>query len=171
MSMHEASPERGRTPPPSLAWWKPWTALASVTFALQFAWEMLQAPLYANMTDVGPVEGSRICATAALGDVVITLLVYGAAAAVAGTRTWVLRPRPGIVAPYLALGIVVTAAIEVLAVYRIGRWSYGAAMPRVAGVGLAPLAQWVVVPILTLWLIRRWLKHRATRPPPGDHHG
>ena len=156
---------------PSLKLWQPWITVATAAFALHFTWEMLQAPLYVGMTGLRFGEGTRICAVASLGDVVLALTAYGAVAAFAGRRAWLLRPTPGNIAAYLVLGLAVTAAIELLAVYRIGRWSYGPAMPRVAGIGLAPLLQWVVVPVLTLWVARRYLEYTARRTRFGEHHG
>jgi hypothetical protein len=44
-------------------------------------------------------------------------------------------------------------------------------MPTLAGIGLAPLAQWVVVPGLALWCLREWHPVRlepGTRPPSSD---
>jgi hypothetical protein len=35
-----------------------------------------------------------------------------------------------------------------------GLWSYAETMPTVAGVGVAPALQWVVIPMLMLWLAR-----------------
>ena len=31
-------------------------------------------------------------------------------------------------------------------------------MPRLLGIGVAPLAQWIVVPVMTLWLAKFYLK-------------
>ena len=45
------------------------------------------------------------------------------------------------------------------------------ALPTLAGIGLAPLAQWVVVPGLALWCLREWHPVRlepGTRPPSSD---
>jgi hypothetical protein len=44
-------------------------------------------------------------------------------------------------------------------------------MPTLAGIGLAPLAQWVIAPGLALWCLREWHPVHApadSMPPPGD---
>ena len=68
-----------------------------------------------------------------------------------------------------ALGVSITVAIEGLATrgYWIGNWNYLPTMPLVpgAGIGLAPLLQWVVLPLLTLWFVRRQLAHRPETIP------
>jgi hypothetical protein len=57
---------------------------------------------------------------------------------------------------FVACGIVATAGIE-LAALRVGRWTYAARMPilPLMGIGLVPLAQWLVLPPVVLWLVRR----------------
>jgi hypothetical protein len=40
---------------------------------------------------------------------------------------------------------------------RLARSSYAPAMPLLAGIGLVPIAQWIVLPLITLWLTRRHL--------------
>lgn len=52
----------------------------------------------------------------------------------------------------------------VLCIHRWGRWSYGPSMPLLLGVGVSPLAQWVVVPVVMLWLAKRYLRRGAVEP-------
>jgi hypothetical protein len=141
--------------------WQPWAALAAGSLALNFAWEMLQAPLYEGMVAMPRGRATWLCARASAGDAVITLAAYGSVAAAAGSRAWVAHPRVARVAGYLAVGLAVTVALEYLNVYALGRWAYGPSMPRVLGVGLAPLAQWLVVPLLSLWLARNYVRRRT----------
>ncbi len=133
--------------------WQPWAALAAASLPIHFAWEMLQAPLY-----LPHERWAWLCAQASAGDVVITLLAYAGASWVPGTRAWIARPRATHVTAYLAIGLGVTVLLEFLSVYRWGRWAYGPNMPRLLGIGVAPLAQWIVVPALTLWLAKSYLK-------------
>lgn len=135
--------------------WQPWAALAAFAFLLHFAWEMLQFPLYAGLSAARHDAATWMCLRATVGDVAIALAAYGAASAVARSAQWVLRPRSMPIAVYLGAGLGVTVAVEWVSVHRWERWSYADAMPLVLGVGLAPLVQWVAVPLLTLWLTRR----------------
>jgi len=133
--------------------WEPWLALGFFAFVTNFVWEMLQAPLYIGMTQLPWWRGTAICAFATVGDVVIALVAY--AGATAGRERWWLR-RPSIrrVTLYLAVGLVVTLVLEVVNVYVMHRWSYASAMPLVLGIGVSPIAQWLIVPIVTLVLAR-----------------
>jgi hypothetical protein len=103
-------------------------------------------------------EGVRACSEAALGDVLITLISFWVVAAIARTRNWVLHASRAHTFVFVACGLVATAVIELVAVQG-GRWSYDARMPTLPlmGIGLIPLAQWLLLPPLVLWLVRRQL--------------
>lgn len=155
----------------ALSRWQPWAAFALTAFALHWTWEMVQAPLYESMRTLSLAAATWQCTAASVGDVALTLLAYAAVAAAAG-RTWLLRPRRAELAGYLAVGLLLTAALELLSVRVWGRWSYAPGMPRVLGVGLAPLLQWIVVPLATLWIVRRHLARRVglTVSPARSSH-
>jgi hypothetical protein len=142
-----------------------------VIFALllNFAWEILQAPLYAGMADRPHAQVIRACLQATVGDAVIMLMAHGAVAAVARSRRWIVAPRGSQLALFVAIGVSITAAIEGLATrgYWIGQWNYLPTMPLVpgTGIGLVPLLQWVVLPLLTVWFVRRQLARRSEAIP------
>lgn len=61
------------------------------------------------------------------------------------------------IAIFLGVGLVVTILFEALATGMFQRWAYSDAMPRVPviGTGLLPLLQWLLIPLLVLWFVRR----------------
>jgi len=122
-------------------------ALGLVAFALHFTWEMAHAKWYATMNALPFWTATAWCARAALIDVLIGAAAYAVAALIARNVRWVRQPGALPLTFYLAIGIVVTVAIERWAV-AIGRWRYAATMPTIGGVGLSPLLQWLVVPLL-----------------------
>lgn len=135
--------------------------VAAFALLLNFAWEILQAPLYVGMADMPHAQVTKACLQAAFGDMVILLLAYGAVAAVARNRRWIVAASGWQLAWFVAIGIVITAGIELLATrgYWVQSWNYLPTMPLVpsTGIGLAPLLQWVVLPLLTVWFVRRQL--------------
>ncbi len=62
----------------------------------------------------------------------------------------------GVVA-FLAIGLGITIVFELLATGPLNRWEYGELMPMVPiiRVGASPVAQWVILPLLQLWLVKR----------------
>lgn len=152
-------------PDNGLPWWQPWAALSLFALPLNFPWELLQAPLYAEMAEAPHWAVVLDCGRATLGDIAITLVAYAAVMVRRRGRGWIQAPSGLDVAAYVAIGLLLTAAIEALSVYWWRRWSYSSAMPLLAGVGVAPLAQWTVLPPIGLWLARRHLAS-CRRPAP-----
>ncbi len=144
---------------------QPWAALTVAAFPLHWAWEMLQAPLYGSMRSLSGWEATRLCTVATVGDVAIGLISYAAVVALVGNRSWLLHLRPARITGYLAVGLALTIVLEILSVQRWGRWSYAPSMPRVLGVGITPLAQWIIVPLLTIWVVRWYLARGASQLP------
>ena len=68
---------------------------------------------------------------------------------------WSLRrPLAGVgIAIVASLGYTVWA--EWRNVYVLGSWAYADTMPTIGGIGVAPLMQWIVLPILALLWMRR----------------
>lgn len=122
-------------------------ALGVVAFALHFVWEMAHAKWYATMNALPFWTATAWCARAALIDVAISAGAYTAAALIARSSRWLNELRALPVAIYFAIGLGITIAIERWAI-AVGRWRYEASMPTFGGVGVSPLLQWIVVPLL-----------------------
>ncbi len=48
----------------------------------------------------------------------------------------------------------ITVAFELLATGPLNQWEYGELMPTI-GVGDAPVANWLILPLLQLWFVKR----------------
>ena len=135
-----------------------------VVFALllNFPWEFLQVPLFEQMPYAAHWEAIKTCSRATLGDAAIMLAAYWVVAAARGHRSWIARPDTTGVVLFATIGLLATAIIERLALAGlwIDSWSYSAAMPVVPGigVGLSPLLQWVVLPPLVVWFVKRQIR-------------
>ena len=131
--------------------------LLILSFPMHFAWEVLQAPLFASMQMATHMDGIRICLQATLGDMVIALLAFWTASILTGTRQWAVRPARWATVAWFGVGIVITIVLEFYSTEISARWSYGASMPRLplTGTGITPLLQWVVIPMIVLWYLRR----------------
>lgn len=128
------------------------------TFAFHFTWEMLQAPAFLNFAE-STSAGTIRCFVAALGDVLIAAGAYGITAFAFRSTTWPLRAHWMVpAATWVAVGVIATVIFEHWALAQ-GRWAYGPEMPLVFGVGVLPLLQWFIVPMLTLGLVRRLARH------------
>lgn len=135
---------------------------------LNYPWELIQTPLFEGMATAPHWDAVKICTRATLGDGIIMLIAYWSVSAAARNRWWFMRPSRYPVIGFIAVGLVITILLEMLAIRSIHPgwgWQYAEAMPTLPGigVGLTPLFQWLILPPLALWIVRRQLEraHRA----------
>jgi hypothetical protein len=152
----DAGPARPR---PSGVWEAPELPVALFSFLLHFVWEFVQVPTFVAMAEMEHWAATKLCIAATFGDVGFALSSFWLASLAVGRRDWVLRPSLRPLAVFLAVGVVLTVGFEYYHTQISLRWSYVDAMPLVPpfGTGLSPLAQWLIVPPLVIWLTRRHL--------------
>jgi hypothetical protein len=141
-----------------------WQAIPELNVAifallLNLPWEFWQVPLFREMSTQEHWEGVKACTFAAGGDAGIEVAAYWAGAFAARDRRWILAPRTGIVAIFIAFGLAATLVFEWLATEVFHRWAYGGRMPLIPliGIGIMPALQWLVIPLLCVWFVRRQL--------------
>ena len=127
---------------------------ALLSAGLNLAWETVQLPLYTIFETGTPGFITYAVAHCTAGDVLIALASYGVAAVATGPGWIIERPIAGGVTAILT-GVIYTAFSEWLNVSVRGSWAYADVMPTLAGIGLSPLLQWVIVPVVVIWLTRR----------------
>lgn len=131
-----------------------WAGWILPVFAMHFVWEMAQAKWFSSMAGLPFWTATLLCFRAAVGDLAITLLAFFAAAAAVRTVAWPVRHLTmRAVAVYLSVGLAITIVVEIDAL-RSGRWAYAADMPTFFGIGVLPLAQWVVLPLVGVAVFR-----------------
>jgi hypothetical protein len=134
-----------------------WALLSGL---LHFIWELAQLPLYTIFREGSSAQIAFAIAHCTGGDVLIALGTYVVAAGAMGSWRWPAARAAAGWTVLVAAGIVYTAFSEWLNVSVRGSWGYSPAMPTISGIGLSPLAQWVVVPAVALALLRRRLPGR-----------
>ena len=131
--------------------------LLVLSFLAHFTWEILQAPLFASLSKTDHFVGIAICLKATSGDLAIALSAFWCAAFVGKGRNWVANSGASAPAVFFVVGLMANVGLEYLSTEVTGRWAYDGAMPLlpVLGTGLSPILQWVIVPMLVLWYMRR----------------
>jgi hypothetical protein len=126
-------------------------------FLLNFIWELVQMPLFRGFSEYPYYQVILHCTQATFGDVIISLVAFVGASLIARSRMWIISMSKSGLVTFLAIGLVITVAFELLATGPLNRWQYGELMPMIPfiGVGASPVAQWVVVPLLQLWFVKR----------------
>ena len=128
-----------------------WALLAA---GLNLVWEIVQLPLY-TISETGTTS-SIVFAVGhcTIGDAMIALSCYGIAVLATRRPCWIVeRPVTGGVIVVL-LGLAYTVFSEWLNVSVRASWEYAAGMPTIGGIGVAPLLQWLLVPVLMVFLAR-----------------
>ena len=138
-----------------------WLTFALVTTALHFVWEMSQGRWFASMDALSFWRATLLCLRATAGDVVITAVAFTVAAVEARSLCWPAENASLLpLAIFIASGLAVTVAYEIHAV-AVGEWSYAETMPAIAGVGLLPILQWLMIPIAEFAVFRLLWRSRV----------
>lgn len=135
-------------------WRAPELPIVFFSFLLHFVWEFLQVPTYAGMAEMPHWEATKLCIWATLGDVGFALTAFWVASMAVRKRDWVLRPTRLPTAIFVVAGIILTLGFEYYYTSISLRWTYSDLMPLVPplGTGLSPLLQWLIVPLIVIWL-------------------
>ena len=125
--------------------------------AFNLAWEFAQLPLYTAWSTAGIGELMFDVLHCTVGDTMIASLSLFTAIVVAGSVERPKTPFTAINMLTVLFGLGYTIYSEWHNTVVTHAWSYSATMPIFLGIGLAPVAQWLVVPICTFWLLNRQL--------------
>ena len=121
---------------------------------LNFAWELLQTPLYA---DAGKPWRYllRTRAHCTGGDVLILLAAHAVTALAARDRRWARHQSRAPILIFVLTGLAYTGLSEWFNARVTLSWAYADLMPTFFGIGAAPLLQWLVIPAILVALLRR----------------
>lgn len=128
-----------------------WLAL---TLGLNLLWEAAQLPYYTLWVEGDSIAIATAVAHCTAGDVLIAASVFAAVSLMLRRADWVSAARGDGRALALVLGLTYTGWSEWRNV-AAGAWAYASTMPTIAGIGLLPILQWIVVPLLTWAILRR----------------
>lgn len=132
-------------------WLGVWAVLA---FVFHLSWEIGHLRFYTLAQDIDRVRVAAYVLHCVLGDVVLAISAFLAAALAVRRVAWPLSApwRGGAVST--AVGIGFTIFSEWYNVYRVSAWAYTPDMPLIVGIGLTPLLQWALIPPLMIALVR-----------------
>ena len=136
------------------------------SFLLNFFWEIQQMPFFRVSPEFGYTDIVNNCTLATFGDAGISIIAFATVAVLFKSRRWILQPNWWQIGIFISVGIIITIIFEVLATGVLNRWQYGEAMPTlpVLGTGLLPVLQWLIIPPLIIWFVRRQLSPINRQP-------
>ena len=131
-----------------------------LAFLLNYAWELGHCSLYKGFV----YDGSHVAflGLASLADTIMAGLLYFGFALVYKNGFWVQS-----LSPFRTVWLVLVggtgAAISEIAHLSAGNWAYTDRMPLIFGVGLTPLLQFAMLPLLIYWLSFYLSRHNTIR--------
>lgn len=133
-------------------------------------WELAQLPLYTIWADGSPREIVFAAIHCTAGDVVIAGGSLLGVLLLVGRDEWPDQGYLRVAALTLIAGFSYTVYSEWVNTEVRGSWAYADLMPTVppTGAGLAPLLQWIVVPLAAFWWARRSRIYRARNRIGGE---
>jgi hypothetical protein len=131
-----------------------------VSIGTHLAWEILQLPLYTIWSTGGPREIAFAVVHCTGGDAVIAITALSLALVLVGNENWPDQSYGKVLFVTLLFGVSYAIFSEWLNVTVRGHWAYTPNMPTVPvlGTGLAPLIQWLLVPLAALASARHFAK-------------
>ena len=126
---------------------------------LNYPWELIQMPLFLGMRESTQGAAIKACTFATLGDGVIMLLAYWGGALLVQDRRWIARPRRAPILTMIGIAVAITVFVERWAIVSAWGWRYAENMPVIPmlGIGLTPVLQWIILPPLLVWFVKRKL--------------
>jgi hypothetical protein len=134
------------TLPPNLSWHGFLRRYVAAILLLNLIWEFAQLPLYTLWREgsvMARIYGPLHCT---VGDVMIASLALMAALLILGNSRWPQSRYAAVATASICLGLAYTGYSEWVNVYVRKSWGYSDLMPTIAGIGLSPLLQWLVIP-------------------------
>ncbi len=121
------------------------------SFILHFTWEMLQMPLFLNMSPGW--QSTLFCTLASVADTIMVLLIYYGFALLYNDSLWMNRPGLNQLMILVFAGGA-GAALAELRHIDLGTWIYSTYMPIIPGlkVGLVPVIQFMFLPAVIYFL-------------------
>ena len=122
--------------------------VAVLAFLLNFAWELIQMPLY-NSASFG-MDHVAFCALGSVADAIMVLLLYFGLAFIFNNPLWIQSLN----GKRIALVILIGGIGGILGEMRhlsLGSWAYADSMPIIplVNVGISPVLQFMTLPLLS----------------------
>ena len=131
--------------------------ILSLGLVLELIWEIIQFPLFTIWHEESWSNILFALVHCTLGDLMILLAAYWIVALLNRNRHWYQINVFRNALLFTIIGLTYTVYSENINVSIRGSWEYNELMPIIPfiGTGAAPFLQWLLIPPVLLWLMRR----------------
>ena len=127
----------------------------TLTIALNLLWELLQMPFYTLLSNGSARQIAFAVLHCSAGDLLIAGLSLLGALVLVRPRHWPQHRSFTVWLLTLVFGLVYTIYSEWYNTTVTHQWAYTSRMPQITGIGLSPIAQWLVIPCVSFWWAHR----------------
>ena len=133
-------------------------SMSGLAFLLNFAWEVIQIPLYKGGSF--NLEHILFCGLSAIADAIMVLLIYISLALIFKNPLWIRSVTLSRILILMLIGGIGAIGAEIRNVAS-GTWAYATAMPIIPflNVGLVPVLQFMLLPGCIYYLIFKVKKY------------
>lgn len=137
-------------------WLKTLRCYLAFTFLANVTWEFAHLPLYTIWDTGSPSELVFAAAHCTLGDLIIATMTLVLCVLLVGDTRWPQAGYVRVATMTTGAGVAYTIFSEWLNLVVRASWAYAPEMPVIPliGIGLSPLLQWVMIPLLGFWIAR-----------------
>jgi len=130
------------------------------SFVIFATWEWIQTPFFIDVTnEINTIVWYRIHCT--FGDMMILFFTILGTSLIHRKINWIFSPSKKYYLTVMIIGVTYTFFSEYRNVSIAKNWSYSELMPEVLGFGLIPLFQWVILPPLILYILKRFVDNEG----------
>ena len=133
-----------------------------LAFLLNFAWELIQMPLYNR--DSFSVNHIAFCALGAVADVIMVLLLYLGLAFIFNNPLWIQSLNWKRIAIVILIGGI-GGILGEMRHLSLGSWAYADSMPIIPliNVGVSPVLQFMTLPLLSYFFSFYYMKSSSKK--------
>ena len=122
---------------------------------LNLIWEVLQLPLYTVWTTASRGDIAFAVLHCTGGDALIAVISLTVSLLLLRAKDWPNEKFRQVAAAAFLMGLGYTVYSEWHNTTVTQSWAYSPAMPTLFGIGLSPVAQWIVIPAIAFWWMFR----------------
>lgn len=146
---------------PTLVWYL--SIIFVIAVVVNYAWEIAQVPFFVGLEYNWATLWH--CFVASLGDGIMLWIIYVVGLAVFRRKDWFADGSLSHYAVMLLTGLILSIAVEWIALEVLNRWAYNTKMPMipVLDIGLMPVLQMLLLPPLIFSVVTRLERRHSVK--------
>lgn len=138
----------------TLTWLPAIRLYIGASLILNFVWEFSHMPLYTLWVDGTALQILMYGLHCTIGDLIIACIALTFSLIALGSAHWPQQRFLPVATSTVFIGFSYTLYSEWHSITVSGAWAYRDAMPTIFEIGVTPLLQWIVIPMIIFYILR-----------------